>query len=374
MRTVADFRALAERQWSRRFPSWLAGHGEALNWPLHPPTESEALASTDRVSQWAQAWQHAQGDDIRVEWVGRTWRSLGRQRLPTRVSATASAVARLSGNADMWERAVAAVKVLGRSWPETDFSDALPLVAKRLAALDEGETISLVTVLAWLAMHPASDLWERELPVEGVDSKWFEKHRAIVEPLLSAVTGHETGLRRHGLGFRVRVLDASLGDGPRQFTVDLAELSGLELRPSTVVVCENLTTVAALPEMDGAVAVHGMGFAAPSLAAVQWVKEARVWYWGDLDTYGLHILGQVRAALPHTSSILMDVETLTAHRGLAVREARPFRGRIGHLSVAELHALAMIREQDLRLEQERISREWAWPRLQAVAGRAGWDA
>lgn len=371
MRTVADFRSWTRRQWPRRFPGWLAGGVEGLIWPLHPPSEREALTSTDEVSLWAQEWQHMQGEDVQVEWVERTWRSLGRQSLPSRVSVTASGAARLSGNSEAWERAVGVVEMLHRTWPRADFSVVLPTVAKRVGDLAESEATSLSTVLAWLAAHPETDLWERELPVEGVDTKWLEKHRGLVAPLLMAVAGRGPGLRRHGLGFRVRVLDPLLHHGPDGFTVDLGGLEPLQLRPSTVVVCENLTTVATLPDMHKTVAVHGMGFAAVLLADVPWIRDARVVYWGDLDTYGFHILGQVRAALPQAASVLMDIETLETHRALAVREPRPYRGPVGHLTLAELRALATVRAQDLRLEQERIPREWAWPRLLAVAGRAG---
>lgn len=367
MRSVADFRGWAQRQWPRRFPSWLGGDDTELSWPLHPPSEAEALASTDAVSAWAQAWQREQRDGVTIAWVERSWRSLGRQRLPARVTATPAAAARIAGQCDAWEKAVAVRELVRRSWPDVDFSDALPRIARRAAALGEADAMDVVTVLAWLATHPESGLWERELPVEGVDSKWFEHHRALVDPLLEAVTGRASSLRRHGLGFRVRILDPSLGDGPRAFTVDLTEMAALAIRPRRVLVCENLTTVSALPIIGSTVAVHGMGFAAPTLAAVPWIRDAEVRYWGDLDTYGISILGQVRSRLSHVESVLMDVETLEAHRALAVTEARPFRGEIGHLSLAERQALRRVREQDVRLEQERIPRAWAWPRLQALA-------
>lgn len=75
---------------------------------------------------------------------------------------------------------------------------------------------------------------------------------------------------------------------------------------------------------------------------------------GDLDTYGFQILGRLRAALPDVRSVLMDVATLTAYRGLAVPEPVPFRGAIGYLTAEEHRALAMLRTGDLRLEQERL--------------------
>jgi len=37
-------------------------------------------------------------------------------------------------------------------------------------------------------------------------------------------------------------------------------------------------------------------------------------YWGDVDTHGMAILAEVRRALPHVRSALMDLETLQDHR------------------------------------------------------------
>lgn len=152
------------------------------------------------------------------------------------------------------------------------------------------------------------------------------------------------------------MLDPSVASGPGDFSVDLAGLRALDVAPTRVLICENATSIGVLPELRGTVAVHGMGFAAPVLAEVSWIRSARVQYWGDLDTYGFQILGQVRAALPDVESVLMDVATWRAHQSLAVPEPRPFRGVVGHLTAGELDALALVRAGDLRLEQERIPR------------------
>lgn len=143
--------------------------------------------------------------------------------------------------------------------------------------------------------------------------------------------------------------------------------------PRAVLVCENATTLGTLPEVGGVVAVHGMGFAAPTLAEVGWLRDADAWYWGDLDTYGFQILGLVRAALPSVRSVLMDVAAWEEHQSLSVTEPRPFRGEIGYLTAAELAALARVREHDRRLEQERIPRSAAHAALRAeLAPSSSW--
>ncbi len=65
---------------------------------------------------------------------------------------------------------------------------------------------------------------------------------------------------------------------------------------------------------------------------------------------------------------MMDEETLDDWRGLAVTEPNPYRGEVGHLTLAELRALSAVRAGDLRLEQERIGRDYARVRLFAALG------
>lgn len=45
-----------------------------------------------------------------------------------------------------------------------------------------------------------------------------------------------------------------------------------------------------------------------------WLRDVAVRYWGDVDTHGMAILAEVRRALPHVRSALMDLETLQDHR------------------------------------------------------------
>lgn len=317
------------------------------------------------VAAWVRAWQRFESSDrVQVVWVERAWRVHGVQRLPERATATPAAIAGLAGQSEVWQRGSDAVARLRDAWPEADLGEAIRASARVLGRLDDAEVLRLLAVLAWLAAHPSSGLWERELPVPDVHTKWLERHRGAVEPVLAAITGRDgTGLQRTPVRFRVRALDPALVTGADDFAVDLAGLQGLEWAPERVLVCENATTLGTLPELPGVVAVHGMGFAAPTLAEVGWIRSADQWYWGDLDTYGFQILGLLRAAMPGVRSVLMDAKTWLEHRGLGVDEPRPFRGEIGYLTAGELAALALVREGDRRLEQERIPRAFAHEEL-----------
>lgn len=79
------------------------------------------------------------------------------------------------------------------------------------------------------------------------------------------------------------------------------------------------------------------------------------------------ILDRLRAWLPHTRSVLMDRETLLAHRDRWVTEAAPTTATLTRLSPDEQQLyddLVADRHGDqVRLEQERIDWSWVEPRL-----------
>lgn len=370
MRSAGEFRAWATKQWRAHWPGWLAGTNSPRWWPLHPPTETTMSGDPDAVANWVGGWQRqARADGVTVQWVEKQWRAHGAQHLPARATATPAAMARLAGDGDTWSRASLAAERVRAAWPDADLAEAVRVSARTLGRMEEPDVVRLLAVLGWLATHPESGLWERELPVPDVHTKWVERHRGAVEALASATTGSEgTGLRRTPVRFRVRTLDPELDTGVADFAVDIVELSKLAWAPAHVLICENATTIGTLSPLPGVVAVHGMGFAAPSLAEVGWIQSAHQWYWGDVDTYGFQILGHVRAILPEVRSLLMDVATLEEFMTLAVSEPRPFRGEMGYLTAAERAALARVRVSDRRLEQERIPREAAHRQLRAAMG------
>ena len=76
-----------------------------------------------------------------------------------------------------------------------------------------------------------------------------------------------------------------------------------------------------MPE-DGVV-IWGKGFEVDRVGRLPWLADVEVVYWGDIDTHGFAILDRLRAWLPQTRSVLMDRETLLAHRDRWGTEDRP---------------------------------------------------
>jgi hypothetical protein len=89
------------------------------------------------------------------------------------------------------------------------------------------------------------------------------------------------------------------------------------------------------------------------------MQDREIYYWGDIDTHGFAMLDRLRAILPAARSLLMDRETLLAHRALWVREDTPFRGSLMRLKSDERELFETLVHNRLgdgiRLEQERVS-------------------
>jgi hypothetical protein len=228
----------------------------------------------------------------------------------------------------------------------------------------------LVAVVRWLEANPRSNLYIRQLPVVGVDTKWLEKRQGLVGELFSLVTGSAkagdffeiTGLKR--LPHRVRVmvlcpeLRRSIG-GLRDFETPIEEVVRLGLRPQRVLVVENHACATALGDMPGCVALAGLGKAVGVLGGVPWAKGIPAVYWGDIDTHGLVILNSARAALPGLQSILMDTATLLEFKELAVHETvQAVESGLEHLTAGEAELLDGLKSGRWglrpRVEQERL--------------------
>ncbi|GAA1630640.1 MULTISPECIES: Wadjet anti-phage system protein JetD domain-containing protein [Brevibacterium] len=377
---------------------------------LKPPTEKEVMGDLAGAEAWVRSWRAAATDhSLDLDWQSRAWKSVGRQDVPVRARfPTPEDVAVfVGGSAERdWRRLSARVREIRQRWPQTtahstgpsvdgdpatgdaettagqdrvaaagvvadrgagnpsgftasagEFTAVVRSLAKRLLDLGDDEFAQVIDVVSWLAENPLGTMRPRQLPIRGVDSKWFGTHRGLVRALLS-LAGAPGGLDilDAEANVRLRLLDPAMAFGPlRDLAAPVDQLARLNLQPRTVLIVENLESVLALPDRPGTVAIHGSGYTVGVVARLRWAASARVAYWGDLDSHGFAILNRLRAHLPAVESLLMDEDTLLAHRDLWVREPTPHRGSLLGLTGSEQRALDRLRsEGDVRLEQERI--------------------
>ena len=366
--TIEDLRARAHKRWTTDGRYWMAGLRlpAEIDMPLHPPTEREVLADYGATLQWVKSWESLQDPDVEILWEARRWSRVGEQRLPTRAKISGpDAITRFAGVSREWKRWYQRSEALIAALPDgPELRGAIASTGRTIGGMPREDFERLRGTAEWLLHNPTSGRFVRELPIRGIDSKWLEKHRGLVQTLLGR---KDLGLRTMPETVRVRFLDPELApSGLADLSAPLEELDALPLEDVQVLIVENLQTFLALPPMRGVVAVDGHGDKVQVLSNIGWIRRSRCVYWGDLDSHGFRILSRARQSGLMLESCLMDEETLTTFQDLWVPEPKPFRGELPALTPCENATLSKIREHGaVRLEQERIDWEYA---LEALRG------
>lgn len=385
MRSPEQATELLRGSWRRQVGNWLGGGGEwPLCMPLAVPGERQASAHWAAFEAWRSAWSDWRRSG-EVRWAERRWPLLGRQAVPETLSLPdADALAELLGETVRWQRACVRFDAWVQRWPV--LAAALRRQYALLADADDIEFSRLGDMLGWLQENPSSNLFARQLPVAGLDSKWLETRTGLIGDWLRTLAGlpretdfwQASGLRREPDRLRLRVLDPDLRacvGGLDDIQAAFDALIGLELPARHVFIVENKQTGLAFDDLPGAVVLMARGYAVERLHELPWLRAAdTVHYWGDLDTHGLAILGRLRGHLPQVQSLLMDEATLLAHLPFWVTEPQPHRAdAIEHLNAAEQTLYLDLRGDRwgvrVRLEQERIGWGAAWTAIGKAMAR-----
>ncbi|MDO4937223.1 MAG: DUF2220 family protein [Sutterellaceae bacterium] len=227
----------------------------------------------------------------------------------------------------------------------------------------------LLDLVDWLIEHPDSGAFVREIPLEGIDTKWLERHQKEVCGLFNLVRKHRFGIEPcltenfiQTAGLRVKPLFIRVrhaqhwrpGNTNAAIQLTLDELKETAPASDSVVIIENEQTGLSLNIDANIPILIGMGFGVAVLSQVKWLADKRIVYFGDLDTYGLAIVSELRNVHAQTQSVLMDLPTFQAYRRLAVIEPKQVGKCPTQLCEGERRLFAELSETGLRLEQERI--------------------
>lgn len=376
--TVAELVEVVRNRWNRGLYLRQHATGEPFApvvLPVKAPTAAEALAELDAAVAWAERFRrdsHTASGKPRFSVDHRTikGRGLGVNDVPARIRIeTLHQLCSLLGTTDEVRTFDALVERTKSVMPNlTDWVIRRPHVALEHRAI-WGD---LVATVQWIVEHDTTQLYLRHLDVPGVDTKFVERHQQLLGQLLAVALPPErirthapTFARRYGFRpkptyTRFRPL-SSIGAFPPQVSelqLRTDELATIDVPARTVFVVENEISYLAFPTVPDAIVIFGEGFALTTLESLPWLQDKEIVYWGDIDTYGFAILGHLRSRFPTVKSLLMDRETLLAHREQLVTEPTPTAEPQPDLTDAELSLYRDLIEDRyghaVRLEQERV--------------------
>ncbi|MBF0266361.1 MAG: hypothetical protein HQL46_13935 [Gammaproteobacteria bacterium] len=260
----------------------------------------------------------------------------------------------------------------------------------------QSEWSQLLAVCQYLQQHPKPNCYIRQLNIEGVDTKFIEKHKLVLKNMLDIVlpvtdyySDHdklsEHGFeKRYGLLYelpriRFRLLDQSVSSdllniSDIELAIDqFAQVNFPDLFCDRIFITENKVNGLVFPELKNTMVIFGLGYGIQILKHVNWLKKCQIYYWGDIDTHGFAILSQARQYFPQIKSWLMDKESLMFCRHLwGVEDKKPHPSQsLPGLNEREQEVYQGLKnnlwQQSLRLEQEKIPYDYWITKLQAIA-------
>jgi hypothetical protein len=334
------------------------------------PDPGNIAGAVEWVRRLRAGSKEALGFGYTVEWQEVRSRTLGRNTLPARILfETREDYLRFVGKSKEFAAFTDAVTRL-----RTEFPELGSWVRSNVQGLIDSapELDGLIRVVRFLREHPRPNLFPRELPLP-VDTKFVERHKGLLREWLDAVlpphairADEEHFERRYGLRYaephlHVRLLDPELqrelGFPCQEFSLPLETLATLPASPDTVLVVENRVNLLTLPPLPRTMGLGALGKGVTLLRYVPWLGSVPLVYWGDIDVQGFEILSSLRAIFPETHSILMDAATLDRRREHCTRGNAPGSLSLPHLTDAERAAYDRCRNENTRLEQERIPME-----------------
>ncbi len=338
---------------------------------LKIPTQKGLRDAMPTLSQELKALEALH---LRVEYQEFDFKSMGKQKLPVSVEVeTQEKLLKFLGKEKEF-------KEFERAYEKaiTAFSSLKALfIAKPNLLLQNRESITeLIKICKFFVVNSKPNIYIRELSIEGVDTKFIQKNRVVVDSFLETVleeNSYDTEItklsengfeKKYGLKYelplvRFRILDKSLYiQGLSDISLTTEEFSLLNLACEHVFIVENKITMLSFMDVKNAIVIFGNGYGAGRIKNASWLEKKNIYYWGDLDMDGFAILSQVRGYFSKTKSLLMDNATIEKFQDLAVKSSERSVKELKHLNDVERvvyeRLLNDYHGENFRLEQERI--------------------
>jgi hypothetical protein len=330
MKSPAELKLILRRQWQNPNLRESRLLGAASAWPLQfsigRPSPRKILSSLDEVKRHVDAWRKVKIGNV-------IWEEIRYRAASDPIEVPVSW--KLDKPTD-WIEAMNGASFRAEFEALAHFvKQAAPefhslLVRRRSLWLGKPvqEVQQALNLAASLTPGCAQGRPLRTMPVEGVDTKFFERNENLMTTLLDARFDGEVsrmgledflGALREGDHWLLIVdLDGSLLPF-KKMRVRASELKDASLPDCKLLIIENEACQHLLPDVPQTIAILGSGF---DLAWTEgeWVAQRHVAYWGDIDTWGLQFLARVRLAIPQLDALLMTEALFEEFASAAVPE------------------------------------------------------
>ena len=315
MKSPADLASRLARQWHNadlREQRLLKPNSWPVTLPIGKPGADAIRSRLEQVREHLERWRRVQTG--RVHWQPVRFQSAAEPiSIPLSWELNSpSEWVQATGNPEVRRE----YQILGRLVPELD-SRFHPMVIRRRSLVMDKPEVDVVRC-GQLALQLTPGCAEgkplRALSLAGIDSKFFERNRQLVIQMLDVLfdgqpsqTGLEAFLGAEDEGHHwllVADLDGHLLPFS-QMRVRASELQATPLPGQRLLLVENERCLHQLPKAPGTIVVLGSGLNLSWLKA-DWLSDKIIAYWGDLDTWGLTMLGNAREYLPHLTALLMN--------------------------------------------------------------------
>lgn len=315
--------------------SWLASHVKDKrdvpeDFPTHlylgaPTKDEDVLESKDAFLSFCKEWS-APLPAGHIEFIDKTYPDIGTVKVPIHlVFDTPEELATWAGHLVEYHSSVRCLDLIAHEMPE--LIDSALNVISSLANLAWIDFERMVAVCKWFCENRNSRLLTRQIPIRGIDTRWFEIHTPLLLDFLRdylELNPYRKDLLQLGLVpppalIRLVIFDAELRakvGGLKIVAASISELNELNLRPERIVFMDNLPTAVALPDIKGTIGIITPFHHVRETCRINWVAQSHCQYLGSVDLRSFAVLHNLRLYLPNIESVLMDEQTLLSNQDL----------------------------------------------------------
>jgi hypothetical protein len=257
---------------------------------------------------------------------------MGKQNLPSQIIIKDLNIYLKIVDAEYMEFVEIYEKILARFEGLKTYFSKKPFVV--LDYMDEWDRF--LDIVEYFLTNKEPNIYIREICIDGVDTKFIQKHQKILDILISHLKDKEplktlanfAFEKRYNLKYplaqvRFRILDEKFYiSGLSDITLCIDEFKNLGIGCENIYIVENKITTLSFMRLKNSMVIFGSGYGISVLKDVMWLESKNIYYWGDIDLDGYAILSQLRGYFKNVTSLMMDLKTVERFKSISTTYTR----------------------------------------------------